>query len=48
MKIFTINLALLATIPLTIWLAATNRIGWWTVVAIWASHVSAMISFRKR
>ena len=36
-----INLAFLITVPLTIWLAASGRIDWWTLVAVWVSHISA-------
>ena len=47
MKIISINFAVLATIPLTVWAAATGRIDWWVFVAVWASHLSATITFRK-
>ena len=43
-----INVALLVTVPLTIWLAASGRIDWWTFGAVWASHISAAITFNKR
>jgi hypothetical protein len=43
-----INAAFLVTIPLTIWLATSGRIDWWTFVAVWVSHISVAIIFNKR
>ena len=43
-----INVAFLITVPLTIWLAVSGRIDWWTLAVVWVSHISATITLNDK
>jgi len=46
MRITSMNLVVLVTVPLNIWLGCTGRVDWWVIALIWSLEFKLNLKLR--